>query len=98
MENLKRIYVKLFEGTYKNGKFFGSIYKDEKKKKKKKKIGDIEIEKQSHISIKIIDINKTVVSNEASFSKKDLNMSFGIKNQTFIYASSKNQCIQKILC
>ena len=79
MENLKRIYVKLFEGTYKNGKFFGSIYKDEKKKKKKK-IGDIEIEKQSHISIKIIDINKTVVSNEASFSKKDLNMSFGIKN------------------
>ena len=36
MENLKRIYVKLFEGTYKNGKFFGSIYKDEKKKKKKK--------------------------------------------------------------
>ena len=37
MENLKRIYVKLFEGTYKNGKFFGSIYKDEKKKKKKKK-------------------------------------------------------------
>ena len=34
MENLKRIYVKLFEGTYKNGKFFGSIYKDEKKKKK----------------------------------------------------------------
>ena len=98
MENLKRIYVKLFEGTYKNGKFFGSIYKDEKKKKKKKKIGFIEIEKQIHISIKIIDINKTVVSNEASFSKKDLNMSFGIKNQTFIYASSKNQCIQKILC
>ena len=38
MENLKRIYVKLFEGTYKNGKFFGSIYKDEKKKKKKKKL------------------------------------------------------------
>ena len=34
MENLKRIYVKLFEGTYKNVKFFGSIYKDEKKKKK----------------------------------------------------------------
>ena len=31
MENLKRIYVKLFEGTYKNGKFFG-------KKKKKKKL------------------------------------------------------------
>ena len=49
MENLKRIYVKLFEGTYKNGKFFGSIYKDEKKKKKKKKIGDIEIEKKKHI-------------------------------------------------
>ena len=77
MENLKRIYVKLFEGTYKNGKLFGSIYKDEKKKKK---IGDIEIEKQSHISIKIIDINKTVVSNEASFSKKYLNMSLGITN------------------
>ena len=38
MENLKRIYVKLFEGTYKNGKFFGSIYKHEKKKKKKKKL------------------------------------------------------------
>ena len=37
MENLKRIYLKLFEGTYKNGKFFGSIYKDEKKKKKRKK-------------------------------------------------------------
>ena len=48
MENLKRIYVKLFEGTYKNGKFFGSIYKDEKKKKKKK-ICYIEIEKKIHI-------------------------------------------------
>ena len=60
---------------------FLEVYiKMKKKKKKKKKIGDIEIEKQSHISIKIIDINKTVVSNEASFSKKDLNMSFGIKN------------------
>ena len=46
---------------------------------------DIEIEKQKFhqhkrpISIKIIDINKIVVSNKVSFGKKDLNISLGTK-------------------
>ena len=45
-----------------------------------KKFGDIKIEKQKFhqhkrlVSIKNIDINKTVATNKVSFSKKDLNI------------------------
>ena len=49
------------------------------------KFGDIEIEKQKFhqhkgpISIKNIDINKIVMSNEVSFGKKDLNILLATK-------------------
>ena len=49
------------------------------------KLGDIEIEKEKFrqhkkpISIKNIDINKTVVSNKVFLVKKDLNISLATK-------------------
>ena len=67
------------------------------------KFGDIEIEKQKFhqhkepISIKNIDINKIVVSNKVSFGKKGFKYFIGYKddknNSTFMYNSTKNECI-----
>ena len=50
------------------------------------KLNDIEIQKQKihkpkrHISIKNIDINKTIVSNKVSFGKKGFKYFIGCKN------------------
>ena len=73
MENYKlKRNTKFFESTYKNGKIT--------------KFGDIEIQKQKFhqhklpISIKIIDINKIVVSNKVSSGEKAFKYLTGYKN------------------
>ena len=64
-------------------KIFKTIYKNEKAIIK---FGDIEIKKQKFhqhkipISIKNIDISKTVVSNKVSFDKKRFRYFIGYKN------------------
>ena len=69
---MKKIYIKTFESIYKNGK---TIIK----------FGDIEIQKQKFhqhkgpISIKNIDSNKIVVSNNVSVSKKAFKYFIGYK-------------------
>ena len=63
------------------------------------KFGDIEIEKQKFhqhkrpVSIKNIDINKIVVSNNVCFGKKGFKCFIGYKNWTFMHIFSKNECI-----
>ena len=67
------------------------------------KLGDTEIENQKFyqhkrpISIKNIDINKIVVSDNVSFGKRGFKYFVGYKdakkNKTFMHISSKNECI-----
>ena len=66
------------------------------------KFSDIEIKKQKFhqhkrpISIRNIDINKIVVSNKVSFSKKGFKYFIGCKNAKkwiFMYISPQNECI-----
>ena len=44
------------------------------------KFGDIEIQKQKFYQRKNIDINKTVISNKASFGKKEFKYLIGYNN------------------
>ena len=65
------------------------------------KFGGIEIEKRfhqhkRHISIENIDINKIVLSNKVSFSKKGFKYFIGYKNAKkldLMYIPPKNECL-----
>ena len=64
--------------------------------------GEIKVEKQNLYSHKnpnliyVVDINKIVVSNNASFGKKVLSDTKKIiKNYALVCKSSKNECIKK---
>ena len=60
------------------------------------KFGDIEIQKQKFYQRKNIDINKTVISNKASFGKKEFKYLIGYNNAkkyTLMYISPKSECL-----